>query len=250
MDFSANELREFVRSSDWDNAPQSDQDKELPAPPIFPSCPAGAKLISLPSPDSCRTLNKGFLADVRDRKSNRAYRAQPMTLDELSFLLYCTQGYKCMRPQSTVAALRTVPSAGARHPIDTYLAVLMVEGLEPGLYRYQPLEHQLWMIRPATPALTEEVVGACHNQLFAGKSAVTFFWAADMYRCEWRYTTHAHKLVLLDAGHVCQNLYLACEEIGCGCCAIAAYDQQKSDQLFELNGDNNFVVYVAPVGKV
>ena len=110
MDFSIQELRAFARSSDWDNSPQSDQDKELPAPPIFPACPEGAKLISLPSPDDCKTLGKSFLADIRDRKSNRAYRSQPLTLNELSFLLYCTQGYKCMRPQSTVAALRTVPS--------------------------------------------------------------------------------------------------------------------------------------------
>lgn len=250
MDLSIRELREFARSSSWDHAPQSDQDKELPAPPIFPAWPANAKLIPLPAPDQCTTTGKGFLDTVRDRKSNRKYSSQPMTLSELSFLLYCTQGYKCMRPQSTVAALRTVPSAGARHPIDTYLAVLSVEGLEPGLYRYQPLEHQLWFIRPAADGLADQVSEACHHQIFAGKSAVTFFWAVDMYRCEWRYTTHSHKLVLLDVGHVCQNLYLACEQIGCGCCAIAAYDQQKSDALFQLNGDNNFVVYVAPVGKI
>lgn len=250
MNFSVTELRAFARSSHWDNAPQSDQDKEIPAPPIFPLCPDGAKLIPLPSPDACPTAGHDLLRVIRDRQSCRAYQPKSLTLAELSFLLYCTQGYKGMRPHSSVAALRTVPSAGARHPLDTYLAVLSVDGLEPGLYRYQPLEHQLWFIRPAGPSLPDEVAGACRGQLFAGKSAVTFFWAADMYRCEWRYTTHAYKLVLLDAGHVCQNLYLACGEIGCGCCAIAAYDQEKSDALFGLNGDNNFVLYAAPVGKM
>ncbi len=250
MDFSITQLREFAKSSSWDNAPVSDQDKELPAPPIFPACPDNAVLIPLPSPEDCRTAGKDFLRIVKERKSNRAYSSQPMPLAVLSYLLYCTQGYKCMRPQSTVAALRTVPSAGARHPLDTYLAVLNVEGLAPGLYRYQPLEHQLWLIQAGDSTLPDAVVKACNKQLFAGKSAVTFFWAADMYRCEWRYTTHAYKLVLLDVGHICENLYLACEEVGCGCCAIAAYNQQEADSLFSLNGDNNFVVYVAPVGTL
>ena len=70
-----------------------------------------------------------------------------------------------------------------------------------------------------------------------------------MARCEWRYPLHAHRLVLLDAGHVCQNLYLACEETGYGTCAIAAYDQEKADALCGLDGDGHFVIYAAPVGK-
>jgi SagB-type dehydrogenase family enzyme len=57
-------------------------------------------------------------------------------------------------------------------------------------------------------------------------------------------------LILLDAGHVCQNLYLACEAIGCGTCAIGAYNQEKMDAVLGVDSKNEMTVYCAPVGKV
>jgi SagB-type dehydrogenase family enzyme len=67
---------------------------------------------------------------------------------------------------------------------------------------------------------------------------------------EWRYGLAAHKVIAIDAGHVCQNLYLACEAIGAGTCAIAAYDQEAMDDLVGLDGKDEFTIYLAPVGKV
>jgi SagB-type dehydrogenase family enzyme len=67
---------------------------------------------------------------------------------------------------------------------------------------------------------------------------------------EWRYGLAAHKVIALDAGHVCQNLYLACEAIGAGTCAIGAYDQDALDALLEVDGRDEFAVYLAPVGKI
>ena len=67
---------------------------------------------------------------------------------------------------------------------------------------------------------------------------------------DWRYDLAAHKVLAVDAGHVCQNLYLACEAIGAGTCAIAAYDQDAIDRLLRVDGEDEFVVYLAPVGKI
>jgi SagB-type dehydrogenase family enzyme len=67
---------------------------------------------------------------------------------------------------------------------------------------------------------------------------------------EWRYGLAAHKVIALDAGHVGQNLYLSCEAVGCGTCAIAAYDQEAMDRLLRIDGLDEFVIYLAPVGKV
>ncbi len=67
---------------------------------------------------------------------------------------------------------------------------------------------------------------------------------------EWRYGLASHKVIALDAGHVCQNLYLACEAIGAGTCAIAAYNQDAMDQLLGVNGRDEFTIYLAPVGKI
>ena len=91
---------------------------------------------------------------------------------------------------------------------------------------------------------------ACLGQTFAGQSAVCLAWTAIPYRTEWRYSLIAHKMIALDAGHVCQNLYLASESIGAGTCGIGAYDHKRMDALLGVDGKDEFTVYVAPVGKV
>ena len=93
--------------------------------------------------------------------------------------------------------------------------------------------------------LTEATLG----QAFVGRAAVVFIWTTIPYRMEWRYGLAAHKVIALDAGHVCQNLYLACEAVGSGTCAIAAYDQEAMDRLVDVDGREEFTVYLAPVGK-
>lgn len=80
-------------------------------------------------------------------------------------------------------------------------------------------------------------------------AAVDFIWTTVPYRCEWSYSWESLRLILLDAGHVCAHLYLACEDVGCGTCAVGAYDQQKLDALIGVDGYGEFAVYAAPVGK-
>lgn len=80
-------------------------------------------------------------------------------------------------------------------------------------------------------------------------SAVTFFWAAVTYRMGWRYGERGYRYLFLDAGHVCQNLYLAAEAVGCGVCAIAAFEDDTLNQLLGLDGVEQFAVYVATAGR-
>ena len=68
-------------------------------------------------------------------------------------------------------------------------------------------------------------------------------------RTEWRYNLHSYKVILMDAGHVCQNLYIACEALRLGTCAIGAYSHEKINRLLNLEGEDEFVVYLAPVGR-
>ncbi len=84
---------------------------------------------------------------------------------------------------------------------------------------------------------------------FASKGAVIFAWSAIPYRAEWKFDITAHKKILIDIGHVCQNLYIACEAIKCGTCAIGIYNQEFVDKLLGLDGENEFVIYMASVGK-
>jgi SagB-type dehydrogenase family enzyme len=142
--------------------------------------------------------------------------------------------------------LRTVPSAGGRHPFETYLLTNRVKGLEPGLYRYLSVEHKLLCLR-ADVELAEQVADAFMR--WVQRSAVVFIWTTLPYRTEWRYSIVAHKLIAQESGHICQNLYLASEAIGAGACAIV-YDQTKLDRILGVDGQDEFALSVAPVGKV
>jgi SagB-type dehydrogenase family enzyme len=175
------------------------------------------------------------------------YLDQSLSLEELAYLLWCTQGMR--GKEFNGHAYRNVPSAGCRHALETYLAVFRVDDIESGVYRYLPLSHQL-VFECKDEMLSEKMIIASLSQPYPGKSAVTFIWTAVPYRMEWRYGLAAHKVIALDAGHVCQNLYLACEAIDAGTCAIAAYDQEELDELLGLDGEEEFAVYLAPVGKV
>jgi SagB-type dehydrogenase family enzyme len=226
---------------------QTDQNKGFAPPPVEKPYSPEARRINLPPNDQFDDIGKIDLKTaIINRESRRSYNSEPLTLEELSFLLWATQGIKQQLDQGH--ALRTVPSAGCRHALETYLCVLNVDGLEQGIYRYLPLEHQL-LFEFTETHLEQKIVRAVLGQSYPGLATVTFIWTAIPYRMEWRYSAAAHKVIAIDAGHVCQNLYLACEAIGAGTCAMAAYDQEEIDNLLRINGQDEFTIYLASVGK-
>lgn len=205
-------------------------------------------MIDLPAPDRSILSKHDLYACIADRRSHRRYTDEDLTIDELAYLLWATQGVRKVTMGGR-GSLRTVPSSGARNPFETYLAIRRVDGIAPGVYRYLPLEHKLVHLF-ADQKLAGKLGELAMDQPFVGQGAVCFIWSAVPYREEWRYGTQAAKGILLDAGHVCQNLYLACESIGCGTCAIAAYRQEELDRFLGLDGEEELVVYLASVGKV
>jgi SagB-type dehydrogenase family enzyme len=241
--FLTDRIRQEV---DFRNTAQS-RGQEPPAPQKTP--PPGVETIVLPGVHTLNIPPFDLATAIGCRESRRQYLDAPLSLEELSFLLWVTQGVRSV--QHRAAILRTVPSAGCRHPLETYLAIQRVTGLESGIYRYLPLDHALVCEKRLSSAdLSARLVAATHGQRFAGKAALTFIWTTLPVRTEWRYGQASYKVIALDAGHVCQNLYLACEAIDAGTCAIAAYDQELMDDLLGVDGYDEFVIYLAPVGKV
>ncbi len=222
------------------------QSRGINPPPVQKPVPPGSLIIKLPNRDTWSIPPCDLQTAIANRESHRRFTAESLSMDELAFLLWSTQGVRGLKHEAAV--LRTVPSAGCRHPFETYLAALRVEGLEIGIYRYLPLDHSLVHVK-TIESLPSYLTSATHGQSFAGQAAVTFIWTAIPERTEWRYAEASYKVIALDAGHVCQNLYLACEAIGAGTCAIAAYNQVLSDALLGVDGDEEFTVYIAPVGK-
>ena len=227
---------------------ETDQSRRIPPPPVQKPYPEGAFTIPLPRRNEWKHIaTVDLLSAITRRRSHRSFLPEMLTVEELSYLVWTTQGIQQIANPGT--AFRVVPSAGCRHALETYLCVMNVEGVEKGVYRYLPVEHALLPVE-RDEGISGRIIEASFRQSFTGTAAVTFIWTAIPYRMEWRYGLAAHKVIALDAGHVCQNLYLACEAIQCGCCAIAAYDQDLMDRLLQVDGEDEFSVYLAAVGRI
>jgi SagB-type dehydrogenase family enzyme len=243
-------FRDFLKDSIQKtiNSSTTDQSRGIKAPPVEKPCNPEDRRINLIKPGDWKSIHEVSVETaIARRKSRRSYTTDTIKLEELSFLLWATQGLREKR--SALRNYRTVPSAGCRHALETYIAAFRVEGIPKAIYRYLPMSHQLVEVvkhQDLEGLLTQ----AASDQSFVGKSAVTFIWTTIPARMEWRYGRASYRLIALDAGHVCQNLYLACEAIGAGTCAVAKYNQEFADSILELEGDEEFIIYMAPVGKV
>lgn len=242
-----NSGHEFMVKTRYANISPSPQNRgTVPQPPLELPLPEGATLIPLPPPGEFNVPEMDLRAAIEARRTIRAYSETPLSLEELSYLLWVSQGVK--RISSRPSTVRTVPSAGARHAFETCLLVNCVEELEAGLYRYAAIEHAL--LRLESPAdIAERIAHDCLEQPQVTSSAATFIWAAVVERMYWRYVERGYRYLHLDAGHVCQNLALGAEQLGCGICPIAAFDDELLNATLKLDGEEMFVVYLASLGK-
>lgn len=190
--------------------------------------------------------NVSYLSDktlqqcIQSRKSIRQYSEKPITIAELSYLFF--QSAKIHEFTDNWSKC-VFPTPGATHSLEAYVVVTNVENLENGLYRYLPEQGNLEYIKPID---LEEFNRSIHRQLRG--SGATFLWTAIPYRTEYKYLHTAHKMIAMEAGHACQNLYLASEALTLGCCAIGSYQQSTIDQLLGFDGEDEFVIYLATVG--
>jgi SagB-type dehydrogenase family enzyme len=235
-------LKPIWNDIDFDH---SDQAMGIPVPDKVKSAPNDALRIDLAPKEKWQSSGITMIDALLNRKSNRKFTSDSMSFEELSLLLYCTQG---IRRITTNSSFRTVPSAGARHSFETYLYVDRVQNMEKGLYRYLPDRNQICLHESYRQNMENELNQALLDQLYG--AAVCFIWTAIPYRMEWRYKSASAKLIAIDAGHICENLYLAVETIRAGTCAIGAYDQTRIDKLLGIDGVEEFTFYIAPVGRV
>jgi len=239
--------REFMERTRFAALGPSAQQRGEPQPPLELRYDVSERPVELPTGESFRLAPLDLPALIERRATRRNYSDQPLAMDELSFLLWATQGIKELRDQA--ATLRTVPSAGARHAFETILLINAVAGIAPGFYRYLASLHYLVPLHLGEDG-AQRAAAAALNQEHVARSAATFFWVVVTERMIWRYGERGYRYLHLDAGHVCQNLYLAAEAIGCGVCAIGSFDDEATNRLLGLDGAEQFVIYMATVGKV
>ena len=235
-----------MEKTKYQNLDTPDQILKLPQPPLVLPPSGQGKIIDLPDPKKTKRNAVDVFDAINKRVSVRTYSKVPLSLEELSYVLWCTQGVKEVTTRP--ATQRTVPSAGARHCFEPYILVNNVEGLEKGLYKFLAVDHKLQVVN-TNADIHEKVVKACLDQRFMLNAAIALILTVDRYRMMWRYTERGYRYMHLDAGHVMQNLYLCAEAIDSGACAIAAFYDDMLNEALGLDGLEQFAIYVGVLGK-
>ncbi|HNS14040.1 MAG TPA: SagB/ThcOx family dehydrogenase [Syntrophorhabdaceae bacterium] len=216
---------------DWNSIPKPYKRYESPI-----------AVIALPEPLAEGEANLWKL--LLQRRSRREYSAgRPVPIAALSSLLWATQG---LTARYGDAFFRTAPSAGGLFPVETYVSVRAVDGLQQGLYHFRPLTFDLEFLKKGD--LSKELSEAALQQGLILDAQITFIWSAIIARSRWKYRQRAYRYIYLDAGHIAQNLYLAAEALGLGSCAIGAFYDDEANKIVSLDGTEETVIYMAAVG--
>jgi SagB-type dehydrogenase family enzyme len=211
-------------------------------PPLYKTY-AGVERIPLPPPGDFRGLHTE--ETIQRRRSVRDYSDQPMTLEELSRLLYYTTGITAERWGHR---LRAAPSAGALYPIEVYPVVHRVEGLQPGLYHYAVRDHDLEFVQAGD--FRDEIVRHGLMQGFLGEANVVLVLTAIFQRLRWKYRERTYRYAMLEGGHLGQNVYLMATSMGMGACAVGAFLDDDLNRLLGVDGEQEAAIYMLSVGKV
>jgi len=200
----------------------------------------GVSRYELPRPQA---LESSLAQVLASRRSRRSYASRPIGMQELSDLLWACQG---ITARAGRLDLRTAPSAGGLYPVETYLLVLGVDGLPSGAYHFNVGQFCLELLREGD--FSQQISRACINQRFMGQCGVDFCWSAVFRRNMSKYGHRGMRYILMDAGHICQNLLLAAEALELAACPVAAFFDDEVNTLFGLDGEEESAIYCASLG--
>jgi len=203
-------------------------------------CPL--KVVSIPAPDLSEQT--GLWDLLSTRRSRRTFLPEAnLSMENLSRLLWAAQG-TTQRYGETI--FRTAPSAGALYPVETYISVRSVSGLDPGIYHFRPRAFDLEYLRDRDHSL--DLARAALGQAMVAHAQLTFIWTAVVGRNLWKYRQRTYRYIYLDAGHIGQNVSLAAEAEGLGCCMIGAFFDDHINAMLGVDGTEETVIYLAAVG--
>jgi len=239
--------QDFVRLTRYIYERESDQTLGVPRPDAIKV--RSGEIISLPAIGTLKMPEMPLAKAIEQRRSVRKYSAVPLKQEELSFLLWASSWARDFRSTEQMEiTFRNVPSAGSRHPLETFLDIRRVEGIKPGLYYYHPVKHCL-ILYDDSPEIATKIYEGCMFQEMIPTAAVNFILTAVPYRTVWRYGQRGYRYLYLDAGHIGQNIHLAAEAIDAGACMIGAFLDEAMNDAIGLDGIDEFVIYIASVGK-
>ncbi|MGO4531120.1 SagB/ThcOx family dehydrogenase [Paenibacillus sp. 2TAF8] len=199
--------------------------------------------IQLPPP--IKQSNRTIEEVITLRRSLRNYTEKPVDIQTLGNILHYSYGITG-RLKNTGLALRAVPSGGGLYPVDIYIAVNHVEGLEAGMYYYDPFDHELILVnKNELNSISKEVSG---YRAMLDTAAFTVLLAANFWRNQWKYHERGYRVILLDCGHVAQNIHLLCTAYGLGSCCLMGFVDNEINKILELDGISEHSMYLITVG--
>lgn len=198
------------------------------------------KRIALPAPDFAGLALEEC---IRKRRSMRDFGAHPITLQQLSQLLFAAQG---ITAHSFTPSLRAAPSGGALYPFEIYMIINNVEGLPAGLYHFLVHAHQLAFVSAGDYKTTIVDIGL--NQQMLGAASVTFILSAVFARTSVKYGERGLRYIYIEAGHISQNLLLQAVSLGLGSVAVGAFVDTEINQLIGVDGIHEAAIYLHAVG--
>jgi SagB-type dehydrogenase family enzyme len=202
----------------------------------------GRGIDSLPLPTDFSDRGLALEETVERRRSGRDYSVRPMSLLQLSRLLHRASG---ITDRST--GFRAAPSAGALYPLESYVVANRVEGLAQGIYRYRSAGHALETVREGDFGRQVSLIAL--GQEMVARAPVVLVLSAVFERCRVKYRERSYRYILMECGHVAQNVYLAATSMGLSACAVAAFLDDDLNALLGLDGEEEAALYLICVGR-
>jgi len=209
-------------------------------PPVYKDYPEAPKVeLGSFKPLQAMSLDQALY----QRKSIRDFRDKPISKGQLSYLLWASTGIQRVEDGYE---FRTVPSAGALYPIETYVVIHNASGVEAGVYHYSVRTHQLEQLNPGD--FRRQTAAAALGQGMCATAAAVFAWSAVFERCKWKYGQRAYRYIYLDAGHIAENFALAAVSLDLGTCEIGALYDDQVNALVGIDGVEESTICMAAVG--
>lgn len=237
---------EFLEKTKYPDFSTVDMILRIPEPAKELPVPADAQVIKLPSPKHIKVMDIAVREAIENWERPGFFSRSSITLNELSFLLWCIQGVR--KTQGDAPKPRNVPSSSFRYPIETFFVAGEIDGLKTGLYRYLPLSHQI-VVERLDSDIPFAMGTASMNFNLITRAAVTFLWVGIPYRSTWALGNRGYRSVLIEAGHICQALIMASSCIGCDVQPIDLFHDEMMINLVNLDPKSQWPVMVGAVGR-
>ena len=177
---------------------------------------------------------------LKQRRSVREFGNTPLSIDEISQLLWAAQGITHRE------GFRTSPSAGALYPLELYLLAGNVIGLEPGVYHYSVNNHQIQLT--AMGDMRRDLAWAALGQTFIADSAVVLVFTAIERRTTRKYGRRGIRYIHMEIGHSAQNVFLQAQALGVSAAVVGAFNDGRAAEILSLPSEAQ-VLYLMPLGK-